>query len=93
MPVAEQQVPAGTWAVDKVHSSVGFAVKHIVSTFRGTFEDYDAAVQVGEDGSAKLTGAVRVASVNVKDENLEAHLQAPDFFEEERRVGKSVQDV
>lgn len=85
MPVAEQQVPAGTWAVDRVHSSIGFAVKHlVVSTFRGTFEDYDAALQIGEDGSAKLVGTVRVGSVKVKDENLEAHLQSPDFFDAER---------
>ena len=85
MPVAEQQVPAGTWAVDKVHSSIGFAVKHlVVSTFRGTFEDYDAALHVGEGGAAKLTGTVRVGSVKVKDENLEAHLQSPDFFDAER---------
>jgi polyisoprenoid-binding protein YceI len=85
MPVAEQQVAVGNWTADKVHSSVGFAVKHlVVSTFRGTFEDYDAALQVGEDGSAKLAGTVRVASVNVKDENLGAHLQSPDFFDAER---------
>ena len=35
--IASTPIPAGsTWAVDAVHSTVGFAVKHmVVSTFRG----------------------------------------------------------
>jgi polyisoprenoid-binding protein YceI len=31
-----------------------------------------------------LTGSARVASVDVKDENLAAHLQSPEFFDVER---------
>ena len=71
-------VPTGTWNADKVHSSIGFEVEHMVSTFRGRFEDYDAHLTGG-----RLTGTVRVASVKVYDENLEAHLQSPDFFDAE----------
>ena len=69
-------VPTGTWTADKVHSTIGFEVEHMVSTFRGRFEDYDAQLVDG-----KLEGTVRVASVKVYDENLEAHLQSPDFFD------------
>ena len=69
-------VPAGTWTADKVHSNIGFEVDHMVSTFRGRFEDYDAQLADG-----KLVGAVAVPSVKVYDENLEAHLQSPDFFD------------
>jgi len=69
-------VPAGTWTVDGVHSSIGFEVEHMVSTFRGRFEDYDVQLVDG-----KLVGAVAVPSVKVYDENLEAHLQSPDFFD------------
>ena len=72
-------VPAGTWTVDKVHSSIGFEVEHMVSTFRGHFEDYDVKL---DDGT--LEGTVAVPSVKVYDENLEAHLQSPDFFDSER---------
>jgi polyisoprenoid-binding protein YceI len=81
----ELQIPAGTYSVDKVHSTIGFAVKHmVVATFRGRFEDYDASLTVGEDGTPRLTGTVRVGSVAVKDPNLEAHLQSPEFFDAER---------
>jgi polyisoprenoid-binding protein YceI len=76
-------VPAGTsWGVDKVHSNVGFAVKHmVVSTFRGRFEDYDATLTAQADGSLRLEGSVRPGSIVVKDENLAGHLQSPDFFD------------
>jgi polyisoprenoid-binding protein YceI len=76
-------VPAGsTWTADPVHSTVGFAVKHMaVSTFRGRFEDYDATLTADEDGTLRLSGRVRAGSIAVKDENLGAHLAAPDFFD------------
>jgi|SRR5688572_32552503 len=69
-------VPTGTWNADKIHSSIGFEVEHMVSTFRGRFEDYDAGLT---DGT--LVGTVAVPSVRVYDENLEAHLQSPEFFD------------
>jgi len=74
-----QAVPAGTWAVDKVHSSVGFSGAYMAGTFTGTFGDFDAAVTDG-----RLRGSAKVASVQVKDPNLEAHLQSPEFFDAER---------
>jgi polyisoprenoid-binding protein YceI len=86
MSVATQQdISTGTWSIDKIHSHVGFAVKHmVVSTFRGRFEDYDGALVVGEDGTPSLEGRVDVDSIVVKDENLAGHLKAPDFFDSER---------
>jgi polyisoprenoid-binding protein YceI len=77
-------IATGTWSIDKVHSHVGFAVKHmVVSTFRGRFEDYDGALTVGDDGAPRLEGSVEVDSIVVKDENLAGHLKAPDFFDSE----------
>jgi polyisoprenoid-binding protein YceI len=85
MPVATEQLPAGTWKLDPIHSTAGFAVKHmVVATFRGRFEDFGATLEVGEDGEAKLVGTVDPNSVIVKDENLQAHLKSPDFFDTER---------
>jgi polyisoprenoid-binding protein YceI len=83
---ASNPIPTGTkWAVDGIHSTVGFAVKHmVVSTFRGTFEDYDATLTAAEDGTLRLDGRVSADSIAVKDDNLAAHLKAPDFFDTER---------
>jgi polyisoprenoid-binding protein YceI len=74
--VDTQVLPTGTWNVDKVHSSIGFAVDYMAGTFHGTFSDFDASVADGV-----LRGSAKVASVQVKDENLAAHLQSPDFFD------------
>jgi len=74
-----QALPSGTWSVDRVHSEVGFAVEYMAGTFTGTFSDFDVSVTDGV-----LRGSARVASVHVKDPNLEAHLQSPDFFDAER---------
>jgi polyisoprenoid-binding protein YceI len=56
----------------------------VVSNFRSRFEDYDGALTVGENGEPRLEGTVAVDSIVVKDENLAAHLKAPDFFDSER---------
>lgn len=73
-------LPTGTWVLDPVHSSIGFAIRYSgIGTFRGTFEDYDASLVDG-----KLEGVARVAGVKVDDENLAGHLQSPDFFDAEQ---------
>jgi polyisoprenoid-binding protein YceI len=74
-----QAVPTGTWSVDRVHSTIGFSVDYMAGTFAGTFSDFDVSVADGV-----LEGTAKVASVQVKDPNLEAHLQTPDFFDAER---------
>jgi polyisoprenoid-binding protein YceI len=68
-----------TWVLDPVHSSIGFEVDYAGGTFRGSFREASARF----DGQA-LAGSAKVASVDVKDENLNAHLQSPDFFDAER---------
>ena len=83
--VAQQTaIPTGIWKSDPVHSSVGFAVKHmVVGTFRGAFTDFEVTLD-NTDGEPRLYGAVHVPSVDVRDETLRGHLLAPDFFDAER---------
>jgi polyisoprenoid-binding protein YceI len=80
----KQEVPAGTYVVDPVHSSIGFAVVHNgVSTFRSRFRGYEAKL-TGGGGEPKLEGTVEVASIDIDEEMLKGHLLAPDFFDAER---------
>jgi polyisoprenoid-binding protein YceI len=74
-----QALPTGTWQLDPVHSSIGFEIAYMGGTFRGQFRDVEATIADGD-----VTGSAEVASVDVKDENLAAHLSSPEFFDVER---------
>src|ERR1044072_3425127 len=52
-----QKIPAGTYAGDALHSSIGFAVVHNgVSTFRSGFRAYEARLEGGEEARLEGTG-------------------------------------
>jgi polyisoprenoid-binding protein YceI len=75
----------GTYAVQTVPSTFGFAVRHSgVFRFRGEFTDVSGTLTADGDGLA-LTGAARVESISVHEPDaLRAHLLAADFFDAER---------
>jgi polyisoprenoid-binding protein YceI len=78
-----QQIPAGTWSVDPVHSSIAFAVTHNgVTTFRSGFEKYEANLTGGEQ--PRLEGTVEVESIAIDEEMLKGHLLSPEFFDTQR---------
>jgi polyisoprenoid-binding protein YceI len=70
---------------DPVHSSFGFAVRHLgVSAFRGTLEDVHATLTPAGAGLA-LEGAAQVESISVHNPpELRAHLLSEEFFDAER---------
>ena len=70
---------AGSWNFAAAHSSADFAVKYVVSTFRGSIEDLTASLENGV-----LSGSAKVGSVKVKDDNLTGHLMTADFFDAEQ---------
>jgi polyisoprenoid-binding protein YceI len=76
-------IPTGTWSVDRAHSKVGFAVKHMgIATVRGEFTDFEGTLEVGEDlNSAKAFGTVRVESVDTSEPQRDEHLRSADFFD------------
>ena len=76
-PRAEAAVPTGTFNADAVHSSLGFEVRYMgIAFFKGAVKDFGATLVDG-----KLAGAARIESLETKDENLHAHLLAPEFFD------------
>ena len=75
-------IPVGTWEVDAAHSSVEFGVKHMgIATVRGKFTEFEGTLEVGEDlASSGARGSVKVASITTDEEQRDAHLRSPDFF-------------
>jgi polyisoprenoid-binding protein YceI len=80
---AESTIPTGSWQSDPVHSSIGFAVKHVVGTFRGSFKEFDARVS-DASGAPEISGRAKVESVQVPEQNLYGHLLSPEFFDAEQ---------
>jgi polyisoprenoid-binding protein YceI len=79
MSATTTQIPRGTYNLDPVHSTFGFAVTHNgVSKFRGQFEQVDAQLQDGN-----LTGTAQVDSIKTAIGDLKGHLLSPDFFNAE----------
>jgi len=75
---------AETWSVDTAHSSVGFAVRHMmVSNVKGSFDKFTASV-VGtpaDPAAAKISATIEVASVNTREPKRDDHLRSADFFD------------
>lgn len=79
---AESTIPTGIWHSDPVHSTAEFSVRHAVGSFRGSFRRFEVVLDAA--GEPELTGRVPVESLQVKEENLEAHLLSPEFFDRDR---------
>jgi polyisoprenoid-binding protein YceI len=82
------QIPgyvAGTWAIDPVHSEVGFSVRHMmVSKVRGRFTKFSGELVTGSDVlDSSVTADIDLASIETGAEQRDAHLRSPDFFDTE----------
>lgn len=77
---------AGTWTLDKSHTSVAFVARHLMVTkVRGTFDDFDGTVIVGEnpeDSTVDVT--IGLASVDTGAPDRDNHLRSADFFDVEK---------
>lgn len=73
-----------TWSVDPTHTTLQFAVKHMIITeTRGDFDKF--AINVQSNGSdfenAKVELTIDVNSINTNLADRDAHLRSPDFFD------------
>ena len=83
------QIPhytAGTWTIDPVHSSVGFAIRHLmISKVRGRFSAFEGTLVTAEDPlQSTVTATIDMTSVDTANEQRNEHLRGVDFFETEK---------
>lgn len=86
IPVSGTQTPT-KWTVDKPHTSVRFAVSHmVVAETEGTFKVFDGTVEhtKADLSDAKINFTVDVNSINTDNENRDKHLKSDDFFNVEK---------
>lgn len=81
----ETHLNKAKWVLDPAHSELEFRVKHLmISHIKGAFRKF----QVEVDGDDFTQDPVRVSiesdSVFTNDDNRDAHLKGPDFFDSEK---------
>jgi polyisoprenoid-binding protein YceI len=77
---------AGTWAIDPVHSEVGFAIRHVmVSKVRGRFGSFQGQIVTGADPlDSSVTATVDLTSIDTNNKQRDEHIRSADFFEAEK---------
>jgi polyisoprenoid-binding protein YceI len=81
---ARTKLPAGTWRVDPVHSTIGFSApwSDRVTIVDGRFTDFEGTLELTET-AGRAHGTIKTASVTTQNEQRDAHLRSPDFFDVE----------
>ena len=74
------------WAIDPVHSEIGFKVKHMMFTnVSGKFGTYEATIATEDDNfeNAAIEFSAAIDSINTNNTNRDNHLKSGDFFDAE----------
>ncbi|MGX7667109.1 YceI family protein [Flavobacterium pedocola] len=74
------------WAIDPIHSTIGFKVKHMMFTnVSGKFENYDANILTeGDDFTkANIEFSADINSIDTRNADRDNHLKSADFFDVE----------
>src|SRR5262245_54655805 len=75
-----------TWEIDGAHSSVEFAVAHVmVTTVRGRFKKLKGTMHIDEENADRSSVEVEVAaaSVDTGSPERDQHLRSTDFLDVE----------
>jgi len=85
-----------TFTLDRNHTRLEFSAKHMmVTTVRGSFEDFTGAVELENDDptSARASATVKTASIWTGVEMRDNHLRSDDFFGVEKYPEMSFQST
>ncbi len=86
MTETQIQIPgyvAGRWAVDPVHSYIGFVIKHMmVSKVRGRFTEIEASIVTAADPvDSSVTATIQAGSIDTNNSMRDDHIRSADFFD------------
>ena len=76
---------AGTWAIDPVHTDVGFVVRHmVVAKVRGRFTKFEGQIVTGKNpADSSVTATIDLTSIDTGNQQRDDHIRSADFFEVE----------
>lgn len=77
----------GTYTIDASHSSVGFAVRHLViAKVRGVFTRFTGSFAFDPQDLSKshVTVTIDASSIDTREAQRDGHLKSADFFDVEK---------
>jgi polyisoprenoid-binding protein YceI len=74
---------ADTYDIDKMHSTLGFEVRHLISKVPGKFDDFQGAIEYDDANPEKSSVAVTIEakSIDTSNEKRDSDLKSPNFFD------------
>jgi polyisoprenoid-binding protein YceI len=83
---AQSAFTADTYVFDKVHSTMGFQVRHLFSKVPGKFDDFEGKIQFDEANpeNSSVEVKIKTASVDTGFAVRDNNLRSPDFFDVEK---------
>jgi len=84
--MATTQAPAktSTWKIDPAHTSVEFAVKHLmITTVKGRFADVEGEIVIadGDPSRSSVTATLKAGSIDTRTGQRDDHLRSADFLD------------
>jgi polyisoprenoid-binding protein YceI len=88
MTITEVETAAyttGTWAIDSVHSYVGFVIRHaMLARVRGQFESIHGEIVTYQDVlKSQVNVTIDAASFHTNNETRNGHIRSADFLDVE----------
>ena len=78
-------IQPGTYSIDSAHTTVEFAVRHMmISTVKGNFGEVAGSLVIPEQGVPKVEATIKAASIDTRNEMRDNHLKSGDFFDVEQ---------
>lgn len=75
---------SGDYVLDPAHTRIGFSARHaMVTKVRGQFDQFEGAAHIdtADPAASHVQVTIQTASVTTGQEQRDAHLKTPDFFD------------
>jgi polyisoprenoid-binding protein YceI len=77
---------AETFKFDKVHSLIGFRIRHVVTKVEGRFKDYDGTIVLDRTNPAAshVDLTIQAASIDTGNDTRDKDVRSPNYFDAEK---------
>ena len=81
--LAPARAAVETYAIDPVHSSVGFSIRHVFSKIPGSFTKFSGTLVFDRADLEKSTveAVIEIKSLDTRSAKRDADVQGPDYFD------------